>query len=219
MFEMQSFHPFQLNVNKKENFINSKLNYYNRSEAEEIWNKYMSHEVPEIIIYELPCEPIYLYEGEDLFEANKAKLYHVVNRLFPWKGTLEYDCGKLWEVDLTLERRGKREVSLTTLPRVLDGAGYGIVEGVHGPYELAELAKVLRKGSGKKYAEYCQRLGSTTLDLGAFDIDDANFRLKKLLRFYRETYELDAWPSDRMLAIFYRKYLGQCLPWILTRGR
>jgi hypothetical protein len=209
MFEMQASHLYQLKVNKKDNVINNLLNYYSKSEAEEMWDKHLSHETPEIIIYDLPDERINIQEGEEFVAANKAKVNHVCGYLFPWKGALEYDFGDGWVVDLTQERCEKFEASLTTLPRVLDGAGYGIVEDVGGPDELAELAKVLRKGSGKEYVENCEWLGSTTLDLGSFDIDDANFRLKKLLRVYREIYEFDARPSDRMLAVLNRKYLGK----------
>jgi hypothetical protein len=209
MFEMQANHLFQLNANKKENFIYGRLNYHSKSESEEFWNKYMTHEVPEIIHYDLPDERINIQEGEEFVAAYKAILNHVCGRLLPWKGALEYDYGDGWVVDLTIEGREKREESLTNLPRVLDGAGYGIIEDVGGPDGLAKLAKILKKGSGKEYVEYCEWLGSTTLDLGAFDIDDANFRLKRLMRVYRDIYELGAQPSDRMLALFDRKYLGK----------
>jgi hypothetical protein len=48
-----------------------------------------------------------------------------------------------------------------------------------------------------------------TLDLEAFAIDDLNFRLKKLMRVYRETYEYDYEPTDRMLKVLLREYQGK----------
>jgi hypothetical protein len=209
MFEMQASHLYQLTVNNKENFFLNELMYNSKSKVEERWNKHLSQGVPEIVNYDLPYQHIDLIEGEKYVAADKAKLYHVCGPPFSWKGTLEYDFGDGWLVDLTRERCEPREVSLAILPRVLDGAGYGIIEDVGGTRELANLAKILKKGSGKEYVEYCEWLGSTTLDLGAFDIEDANFRLKKLLRTYREIYELHARLSDRMAAVLSRKYLGK----------
>lgn len=56
------------------------------------------------------------------------------------------------------------------------------------------------------------------LYLLAFDIDDMNFRLKKLLRVYREIYEYYYEPTKKSLALLLREYMGkggQGFSWIL----
>jgi hypothetical protein len=151
---------------------------------------------------------MHLGDDERLIEADRITLKQITNRS-GWKLTFEYDYGDGWEVDLTLEECVKREVLLTDLPLILDGAGYGIVEDAGGVGGLEELAKALKKGSGGKYDDYCAWLDSATLDLEAFDIDDANFRVKKLLRVYKEIYEYRYEPTEKMLGVLLRKYQGK----------
>jgi hypothetical protein len=92
---------------------------------------------------------------------------------------------------------------------VLKGEGFGIVEDVGGVGGLENLAKVLKKGKGKEYKETCEWLDSDSLDLEAFDIDDMNFRLKKLIRVYRESYECRYDPTEKSLSLLLREYKGK----------
>lgn len=66
----------------------------------------------------------------------------------------EYDFGDGWEIMIVLEKiiDTDSDISGKDLPRVLEGEGYGIIEDCGG---------------------------SEGLDLGIFDLDDMNFRLKK----------------------------------------
>ncbi|MCL1880540.1 MAG: plasmid pRiA4b ORF-3 family protein [Actinomycetia bacterium] len=95
------------------------------------------------------------------------------------------------------------------LPCVYEGEGFGIVEDVGGIPGLEEIARALKKGSGKKYDDFCAWFGSITLNLEAFDKDDMNFRLKKLIRVYKEIYEYHYTPTDRMVKVLNREYLGK----------
>ena len=47
------------------------------------------------------------------------------------------------------------------------------------------------------------------MDLNAFNIEDINFRLKKVPRIYRELYELGYAPSKRSIALLERKYMDK----------
>ena len=63
-----------------------------------------------------------------------------------------------------------------------------------------------KKGKGKEYNDFCAMLGTITLDLTAFDIDDMNFRLKKLICVYKEIYEYHYEPTERSLGLLLREY-------------
>lgn len=157
------------------------------------------------IRYELPSDDTYLNGDERLIGADGIKLNHITDHP-GWKLTFEYDYGDGWEVALTLEQCEKREVSLAGLPCVLEGEGFGIIEDVGGVTGLGNLAKAFKKGKGKEYYDFCEWLGTITLDLTAFDIDDMNFRLKKLIRVYKEIYEYHYEPTERSLGLLLREY-------------
>lgn len=75
--------------------------------------------------------------------------------------------------------------------------------GVDG---LKELAEAFKKKKGQRYDEYREWLGIDVIDLTAFDIDDINFRLKKLPRIYKECYEHGYEPTQRSVDLMERKY-------------
>jgi hypothetical protein len=208
LFEMQASHLFCFNENRKEALLADLRKQYTEAEIKKVWAKHSMSEFAKNFRYELPNDDMYLDDDERLVEANKITLNRITDRP-GWKLIFEYDYGDGWEVDVTLEDCEKRDVSLVNLPQVLDGVGYGIVEDVGGTGGLTELAKALKKGSGKKYDDFCAWLDSTTLDLEAFDIDDANFRVKKLLRVYKDIYEYHYAPTKKMLGILLREYQGK----------
>ena len=57
------------------------------------------------------------------------------------------------------------------------------------------------------YDTYSQWLGVEELDLATFDLEDMNFRLKKVPRIYSDAYELNLQPSDYSMRILTREYL------------
>ncbi|NLX85063.1 MAG: plasmid pRiA4b ORF-3 family protein [Synergistaceae bacterium] len=209
MFEMQASHLFCFRENSKENFLAYLRAVY---PDEEKFNSYVEKismdEFLKNFRYELPSEDMFVPDDERLIEADKIKLSNVTNSP-GWKTSFEYDFGDGWEIDLTIEKCEKREISLTILPRVLEGEGFGIVEDVGGVGGLENLAKILKKGKGKEYKEFCDWLGSDSLDLEAFDVEDMNFRLKKLLRVYRDSYEDHYEPTERSLSLLLREYKGK----------
>ena len=92
------------------------------------------------------------------------------------------------------------------LPRVIEGANFGIVENVGGIWGLTEFVKAFKKKKGSQYREYCEWLGIKDFDITAFDIDDMNFRLKKLPRIYKQIYEDNISPSPAWIDLIERKY-------------
>jgi hypothetical protein len=211
MFEMHASHQFCFIEPRRDAVLAMLPSYCMNDEIKSYLLKHSLGVFDKDWRYELPSDDMYLgdlVEDESLILANRITLNRITDQP-GWKLTFEYDDD--WELDIVLENCEKREVSLAKLPRVLDGKGYGIVEDVGGTTGLSELAKVLKRGSGREYDEFCEWLGSTTLNLKAFDKDDMNFRLKKLMRVYKDIYEYRHPPTDRMLKVLNRKHLGKGL--------
>jgi hypothetical protein len=168
-----------------------------------------------ILRYEIRDED---YEEEDDYinPANNVK----IKTLDAVRGTLHrigfdpgdklyfnYDFGDDWWVTLTLEKVFEDSaLPGKELPRALDGAGYGIIEDCGGTGGLKEIAKAFKKKTGAAYDELCEWLGVDDLDLSAFDLDDMNFRLKKLPRIFAQAYEQELYPTQRSIDLIERKY-------------
>lgn len=210
MFEMQASHLFGFYENTRELLFNEMLKYYSEEESRAVLEEEEKSKGRQIKnhVYLLPDEDTFTPEDYALVEANKIKLNRVTD-IPGWKATFEYDYGDGWEINLALEELEKQEVSLTAFPRVLEGEGFGIIEDVGGTRGLKELRTILKRGKGQKFNEICDWLGTTTLDMVSFDIEDMNLRLKKLLRVYREIYEYNYHPTKQSIDFLNRKYKGK----------
>lgn len=92
-----------------------------------------------------------------------------------------YDYGDGWEVVLRLEEVFEdSELPGKELPRVLEGQGFGIIEDCGGPAGLEHLREVFQQKSSPEYQSMREWLGTSEVDLSVFDLQDLNFRLKKL---------------------------------------
>lgn len=119
-----------------------------------------------------------------------------------------YDFGDDWWVKLTLEEVFEdKDLPGSKLPRVLGGAGFGIVEDVGGTGGLEDLVKAFKKKKGADYKQFSEWLGVDEFDMAAFDLDDMNFRLKKIPRIYKQCYEDRLEPTQRSIDLIERKYL------------
>jgi hypothetical protein len=109
---------------------------------------------------------------------------------------------------LTLEKVLK-DIDLpgSELPRALDGAGFGIVEDVGGTGRLEDFAKAFKKKKGEDYELFSEWLGVEDYDMTAFDLDDMNFRIKKIPRIYKQCYEDRKYPTQQSIDLIGRKYL------------
>ena len=121
---------------------------------------------------------------------------------------MQYDYGDGWEVELRLETVFQDDaLPGKLLPRVLEGEGFGIIEDCGGVSGLERLAKAFQKKKGREYQELSEWLGIDELDLTAFDINDINYRLKKVPRIYQNAYELGLRPTKQSLDLLARKYM------------
>lgn len=200
LFEMKASHLFSIDVPAKDNFLltmgEDVLKYPAIGKvADEMDDRHLV----------LPDED---NEDDDVEEnAATVQLRHIVTepkeRLELW-----YDFGDDWRVLLTLEEVYEdKELPGRELPRVLEGEGYGIIEDCGGTGGLMEVAKALAKKKGSKYEEFKQWYELDDIDLKRLDLDDMNFRLKKVPRIYRDIYEEDLEPTQRSMDILTRQYL------------
>lgn len=204
MFEMQASHLFSVDYPVNENLAVT-------DEALRTAGKKTTpfrERVETYYHFEIPSnESFPNNEDHKIMDATTMTL----NRLSSDPGlvlSVMYDHGDGWEVKLTLERVFEdKELPGKLLPRVLEGEGYGIIENCGGPPGLEQLAKAFKAKAGKEYESLSKWLGRTELDLTTFDLDDMNFRLKKVPRIYRDLYEYDMGPTDRSIAILERAYL------------
>ena len=140
-------------------------------------------------------------------EIRNVRLYHEI-RVEGDVLRVNYDFGDDWYVTLTLEKIFEdKELDGRELPRVLEGAGFGIVEDVGGTSGLDELVKAFKKKRGPDYKQFSQWLGIADFDITAFDMDDMNFRLKKIPRIYKQCYEDRLRPTQKSIDLIERKYL------------
>jgi hypothetical protein len=145
-------------------------------------------------------------ENEKLIDAVETKLKSVLS--YPKEQfNFTYDYGDNWQISITLEKIIEdKALHGKELPRILEGAGYGIIEDCGGVGGLEEIAKAFKKKKGSQYEEYCDWLGVMDSDLKSFDIDDMNFRLKKVPRIYADAYEYSLQPTKRSMDLLERKY-------------
>lgn len=201
MYEMQASHLFCLDY-----FVRDNMRGY--FQAKGISTEDMDWDCPEVVHYEILTEESPPdTETEQTGDATAITLRRLSNapRL---RLCMRYDYGDGWEVELRLEKVFQDDaLPGKLLPRVLEGEGFGIIEDCGGVSGLERLAKAFQKKKGREYKEFSEWLGIKELDLTAFDINDMNYRLKKVPRIYQDAYELDLQPTKQSLALLERKYM------------
>jgi hypothetical protein len=198
LFEMRASHLMAIEIDRSKNIFK---------------NLPKLKDIPDFkdspIRYEVPSE------GQDMFpdpelraeDATKTRLRSALDK----EGDelqLNYDFGDDWWVSLTLEKMfSDKDLPDAELPQVLDGAGFGIIEDVGGTWGLTDLVKAFKKKKGADYKHLCEWLGVKTFDITMFDLDDMNFRLKKIPRIYKQIYEDKLYPTKKSIDLIERKYL------------
>jgi len=201
LFEMQASHLFCIEVPYRSNYIQHK-----EKQGAPTTDELVTFIRP-VLRYEVQNEWSAEFVDVQSMDACSNKLYKVLENEGD-RASMQYDYGDGWEINLTVEKIFQdTELPGKELPRVLDGAGYGIIEDCGGTGGLEDIAEAFKKGSGEMYDTYSQWLGVEELDLATFDLEDMNFRLKKVPRIYSDAYELNLQPSDYSMRILTREYL------------
>ena len=119
----------------------------------------------------------------------------------------QYDFGDNWRFNIVLEKIFQDEnITGRELPRVIEGEGFGIIEDCGGTMGLEDIKKSFEIKRGKDYEMYSNWLGIEELDLDKFDLEDLNFRLKKLPRIFKDSYEYGLEPTEQSIKILERGY-------------
>lgn len=211
LFEMTASHLMAFEVPKDENFraymrakhpdmdTDNFMSIFSAGDKEAIWR----YEIIDEDYEEYP-DPHRIVHTE---EASTTSLRHAVSHEGE-KMSFNYDFGDDWWVSLKLEKVFEdKALPGKELPRVLEGEGFGIVEDCGGVGGLENLAKAFRLKKGEDYAQFSEWLGIDELDMAAFDLDDMNFRLKKIPRIYKQCYEDRLQPTQQSIDLIERKYL------------
>ncbi|MDR2939311.1 MAG: plasmid pRiA4b ORF-3 family protein [Clostridiales bacterium] len=209
LFEMTASHLMAIEVPHSKNLLSNWRGKYPNMD-EDTFSFLHKKENP-IWRYEIPngeLEPFdHIRRDTSVFDATTTRVRHAVNTPKD-KLKLNYDFGDDWWVSLKLEKIfTDKSLPGSELPRVLEGAGFGIIEDVGGTIGLEELAKVFKNKKGADYKRFSEWLGITELDMDAFDLEDMNFRLKKIPRIYKQSYEDGLIPTQKSIDLIERKYM------------
>ena len=183
MFEMKASHLFAVQVNSGEHLLHALPNTSYHAEAHALMANVKT-------VYELPNFND-LYDNNAVLVENAAQT--ALRKALDAEGQtmqLNYDFGDDWWVTLTLEKIiTDHETPGSHYPVILDGEGFGIIEDCGGSHGLKNLVEAFTQKHGEDYEQFKTWLGVETFDIHAFDIDDLNFRIKKLPIIYKYIYE------------------------------
>lgn len=207
LFEMQASHLYKFEVNERNNFIINNLEHYNKyfKDADD------EEEFFKIGQYGCTFEDDFIIQEErkeyrELQNAKDVKLKRVLENERE-TAEFQYDFGDNWILNITVEKIFEDDtISGKDLPRVIGGEGFGIIENCGGTMGLEDIRKAFQVKKGEDYEIYSNWLGVEELDLDKCDLEDVNFRLKKLPRVFRDCYEYELEPSEQMIKILYREY-------------
>lgn len=204
LFEMQASHLYEFEIDILEN-----LKRKNNSLIESFSNfdddfKKMRFGIPDE-------DNIYDFNNREGYERLRDATEVYVKHYFCYENDemiFKYDFGDNWIIKVKLEKIFEdKKTEGKEFPRVIDGQGYGIIENCGGTGGLEEIRKAYSLKKGNEYKNYSEWLGVKEFDLDIFDIDDMNFRLKKVPRIYADCYEYELEPTRQSMKILQRDYL------------
>lgn len=205
IFEMQASHLYKFEVDELKRFKN-----YLDSRGLNI--ELFPNIEKDFLIAEYGCifkdeMDIYVPDGHrELKDAKDVKMKHVVYQEND-EMEFKYDFGDNWNIKIIVEKVFEdTNISGKELPRVIDGQGFGIIEDCGGTGGLEEIRKAFKIKNGEQYEMYSNWLGITELNLDEIDIEDLNYRLKKLPRIFKDAYEYNLSPTEQSIRIIERDY-------------
>lgn len=210
MFEMQASHLFCFDVPRKDNLMREITKNFSELELKRyLKNSEFMSRIDRNWHFEIINEYSNEYrdeKSEKLVDAVKTKVKNVV--FVPGdKMVFNYDFGDNWTIPVVLEKIIiDKELSGKELPRVLEGEGFGIIEDCGGVGGLENIARAFKEKKGEQYENFCNWIGIEELDLSTFDVEDMNYRLKKVPRIYADCYEKELRPTQRSMDILERRY-------------
>ena len=206
LFEMQGSHLYLFEVDELNNFIRNHLEHYNKYMKEYDNDEFFKIGQYGCIFENDDIIPRLDKKYRELEDAKDVKLKHILDEENE-KMEFQYDFGDNWRFNIILEKIFEDEsISGKNLPKVIDGEGFGIIEDCGGTMGLEDIRKAFKIRKGEDYEMYSNWLGMEELDLEKCDLDDLNFRLKKLPRVFKDSYEYNLEPSEYSIKILNREY-------------
>ena len=206
LFEMQGSHLYLFEVDELNNFITNNLEFYNKHIED-----FKDDEFFKVGQYGCVFEDEYIIPHIDkryreLKDAKDIKLKHIIDEENE-RMEFQYDFGNNWRFNIILERIfDDKNVTGKELPRVINGEGFGIIEDCGGVMGLEDIRNAFTIRKGEDYERYSNWIGTKELDLTKCDLDDLNFRLKKLPRIFRDSYEYGLEPTVQSIKLLERDY-------------
>jgi len=118
-------------------------------------------------------------------DARKVKIAEMFSEVGD-KLNFEYDYGDSWEFAIKLEKIDQP----VEAPKVLKGAGYGIVEDCGGVGGLDDIVELCKTRKGGAYEEFVAWSGLAKFDITQFDAKSLNEGLTEELKFIKRAYEV-----------------------------
>lgn len=204
LFEMQASHLYEFEIDIIENIKRRQKDFFDDYPE-------MMEDFKKIRVGILDEDNIYDFNNLEGYEPLRDSTEEYVKHYISNENDemiFKYDFGDNWIVKIKLEKIFRdKETDGKEFPKVIEGQGYGIIENCGGTWGLEEIKKAFALKKGEEYENYSEWLGSEELDLGEFDIDDMNFRIKKVPRIYADIYEYELEPTKQSMKILQRGYL------------
>lgn len=200
LFEMEASHLYEFAIDMGENSKRRFGNYFKDYS-----------DFPKIRVGISDEDDIYGFNNLEGYEPLKDATEEYVKHYLCYENDemiFKYDFGDNWVIKVKLEKIFEdTETAGKEFPRVIDGQGYGILENCGGTGGLEEIRDAFCSKIGEEYELYKDWLGIEKLDLDTFNIEDMNFRLKKVPRIYADLYEYGLEPTKQAMKILQRDYL------------
>lgn len=206
LFEMQGSHLYLFEVDERNNFIINNLEYYNKHLEELKNDDFFKIGQYGCIFKDDNIIPRVDKRYRELKDAKDVKLKWVLDKENE-KMEFQYDFGDNWRFNIELEKIFQDEnINGRELPKVIEGEGFGIIEDCGGTMGLEDIKKAFEIKKGKDYEMYSNWLGIEEFNLDKCDLEDLNFRLKKLPRIFKDSYEYELEPTERSIKLLERDY-------------
>ena len=133
-------------------------------------------------------------ENDIVFNIRELNLTHAVSKVGE-KMELWYDFGDDWYVDIELTELSEEEDDIL-LPKVIDGAGFGMLEDCGGVWMLNDIVKAYKTKKSRLYKDMSEWLGKDDFDFSSFDVSEMNERLQVVPGIFKRSYEERKVPTD-----------------------
>lgn len=206
LFEMKGSHLYLFEVDELNNFIIHNLEYYNKHIED-----FKDDDLFKIGQYGCIFEddniiPRLDKRYRELKDAKDVKLKWILDKENQ-NMEFQYDFGDNWRFNVVIEKIfNDKNITGRELPKVIEGEGFGIIEDCGGTMGLEDIKKAFEIKNGEDYEMYSNWLGIEDIDLDKCDLEDLNFRLKKLPRIFKDSYEYELEPTEQSIKILDRDY-------------